>query len=62
MWNNKIAMATFKTFCAKMAAKLKKKNEWRCQGIKRRFRKPKHSKEHIKRDSIKYFLENAERI
>ena len=25
MWNNKIAMATFRTCCAKMAAKLKKK-------------------------------------
>ena len=60
MWNNKIAMATFSTCCAKMVAKFKKENEWRCQGIKRRFRKPKHSKEHIKRDSIKYFLENAE--
>ena len=26
--------------------------EWRCQGIKRRFKKPKHTKEHIKKDSL----------
>ena len=26
--------------------------EWRCQGIKRSFRKPKHTKEHIKKDSL----------
>ena len=30
--------------------------EWRCQGIKRRFRKPEHTKEHIKKDSNRYFV------
>ena len=61
MWDHKIAMASFCTFVrlsAKMAAKFFKKcYEWRCQGIKRRFRKPKHTNEHIKKDFIRYFVE-----
>ena len=28
-------------------------HEWRCQGTKRHFRKPEHTKKHIKKDSIK---------
>ena len=39
----------------KMAPKFE--NEWRFQGVKRRFRKPKHRKESIKKDSKRYFLE-----
>ena len=31
--------------------------EWKCEGIKRRFRKPKQAKEHIKKDSNRYFVE-----
>ena len=31
--------------------------EWTCHGIKRRFRKPKHTKKHIKKDSSGYFVE-----
>ena len=30
--------------------------EWKCQGIKRRFRNPKHATEHTKRKSIRYFV------
>ena len=32
-------------------------HESRCQGIKRRFRKPEHSDKHIKKDSNRYFVE-----
>ena len=32
-----------------------------CQGIKRHFRKPKHMKEHIKKDSNRYLLKNPEK-
>ena len=35
----------------------KKYYEWRCQGIKRRFRKLKFTNEHIKKDSIRYYVE-----
>ena len=35
--------------------------EWRCQGIKASLRKPKDTKEHIKKDCInKYFFERLE--
>ena len=34
-----------------------KQYEWRCQGIKRCFRNPKETKEHIKKDSIRYLIE-----
>ena len=30
--------------------------EWRCEGNNRRFRKPKHTKEHFKKDSNRYIL------
>ena len=46
MWNYKIAMATFRTS--------------QCQdgdALERRFRKPEHTKQHIKKDSNKYFVE-----
>ena len=36
--------------------------EWRCQGIKRRFRKPKHTKKHINKDSNRYFVEQILKI
>ena len=42
------------TFCmskCKEGDEVLKFCEWRCQGIKRRFGKPKHKKEHIKKDS-----------
>ena len=45
----------------KMATKLKCR-EWRCQGTKRRFRKPEHGKEHIKKDSNRYFAEKFWKI
>ena len=32
-------------------------HEGRCQGIKRRFRRPEHTKENIKKDSNRYFVE-----
>ena len=31
--------------------------EWRCQGIERRFRKSKHTKKYITKDSTMYFVE-----
>ena len=31
--------------------------EWKCKGIKRRFRKPNQAKEYIKKDSNRYFVE-----
>ena len=36
--------------------------EWRCQGTKRRVRKPEHTKEHIKKDSNRYFVEKIEKL
>ena len=51
------ALATFHTFSAKMKSKFFKCYEWRSQGLKRRFRKPKHTKEQIKKDSNRYFVE-----
>ena len=58
MWIYKIALATFCTSqCQADGDKVLKCYEWRCHGIKRRFRKPKHIKEHIKKDSNRYFVE-----
>ena len=58
MWNYKIAMATFRTSQCQDGDEVLKCCEWRCQGTKRHFRKPEHMKEHIKRDSNTYFVEN----
>ena len=57
VWNYKIATATFRTSQCQDGDKVLKCDEWRCQGIKIRFRKPEHSKEHIKEDSNRYFVE-----
>ena len=59
MWNYKIAMATFRTSQCQDGDEVLKCHEWRCQGTKRRFRKPKHTKEHIKKDSNRYFVEKT---
>ena len=56
MWNYKIAMATFRTSQRQDGDEVLKCCEWRCQGTKRRFRKPEHTKEHIKKDSNTYFV------
>ena len=57
MWNYKIAMAKFpNTFQCQDGSKVFKCYEWRCQGFEGRFRKPKHTKEHIKKDYIRYFV------
>ena len=58
MWNYKIAMATFRTSQCQDGDEVLKCHEWRCQGIKRRFRKPEHTKEHVKKDSNRYFVEH----
>ena len=58
MWNYKIATAELRTSQRLNGIKVVKYYEWRCQGIKRGFRKPKHTKEHIKKDSIR--LKNSE--
>ena len=50
-------MSTFCTSQCQDVVKVLKYHEWRCQGFKRRVRKPKHTKEHIKKDPIKYFVE-----
>ena len=42
--------------CYKDGGKVLNCYVWKCQGIKRRFRKPKHMKEHIKKDSIWNFV------
>ena len=54
MWNYKIAIATFRTSQCQDGDEVLK---WRCQGTKRRFRKPEHTTEHIKKDSNRYFVE-----
>ena len=56
MWNYKIAMATFLMLQCQYGFKVLKCYKWRCQGIKRRFKKPKHMKEYIKKNSKKYFV------
>ena len=50
-------MATFRTSQCQDGDEVLKCREWRCQGTKRRFRKPEHTKEHIKKDSNRYFVE-----
>ena len=57
MWNYKIAMATFHTPRCQDGEEVLNFYEWRCQGIKRHFGKPKHKKDHIKKDSNRYFVE-----
>ena len=57
MWNYKIAMATFLMLQCQYGFKGLKCYEWRCQGIKRHFRKPKRMTEHITKNSNKYFVE-----
>ena len=57
MWNYKIAFAAFRTSQCQNGDEILKFYEWTCQGIKRRFGKPKHTKEHIKKDSNRYFVE-----
>ena len=44
-------MATCRTSPFQDGDEVLKCHEGRCQGIKRRFRKPEHTKEHIKKDS-----------
>ena len=46
MWHYKIAMATFHTSHCQDGEEVLKCGEWRCQGTKRRFRKPEHAREH----------------
>ena len=56
----KIALITFSTSLGqvKMASRIYWKcYELRCHGVNRPFRKPKHTNEHIKKDSIRYFVE-----
>ena len=57
MWNYKIAMATFRTSQYQDGDKVLKCHGRRCQGTKRRFRKPEQTKEHINKDSNGYFVE-----
>ena len=57
MWNYKIAMAIFRTSPCQDGDEVLKCHEWRCQGIKRRFRKPEQTREHIKKDCKRYFEE-----
>ena len=51
-------MATFRMLCQD-GDKVSKCHERRCQGIKRRLKKPEHKKEHIKKDSG-ILLKNSE--
>ena len=44
MWNYKIAMATFRTSQCQDGDEVLKCHEWRCQGTKRRFRKPEETR------------------
>ena len=50
-------MATIRTSQCQDGDEFLKCHEWKRQRIKRRFRKPEHMKEHIKKDSNRYFLE-----
>ena len=51
MWNDKIAMATSCKSPFQDGDEVLKCHGWRCQGIKRRFRKLEHTKENIEKDS-----------
>ena len=53
-------MANYRTSQYQDGNKVLKCREWRCQGTKRRFKKPEHTKEHIEKDSNKYFVKNLE--
>ena len=50
-------MATFRTSQCEDGDEVLKCHERRCPGTKRRFRKPEYKKEHIKKDSNRYFVE-----
>ena len=50
-------MVTFRTSQCQDGDKVSKCHERRCQGIKRRLKKPEHKKENIKKDSNRYFVE-----
>ena len=50
-------MATFRTSQGQDGNEVLEFYEWRCQRSKRRYRKPKHTKEHIKKDWNRYFVE-----
>ena len=57
MWNYKIAMKTCHASQYQDGDEVLKCYEWRRQGIKASFRKPKHTKEHIKKDCLnRYFM------
>ena len=47
-------MATFPLVSSTDGDKGLKGYEWRCQGLKRRFTKPKYTREDVKKDSIRY--------
>ena len=60
MWNYKIAMATFGTSQCQDGNKVLKCHEWRCQGIKRHFRKPEQNKSTSRRILIGILSKNFE--
>ena len=53
----RIAMTTFGTSQCQDSDEVLEFYELRCEGIKRSFRKPKHTTEHIMKDSKRYFVE-----
>ena len=61
MWNYKIAMATSRTSQCQDGDEVLKCREWKCRGTKRKKRKPEHTKEHVKNDSNKYFVEHFQK-
>ena len=50
-------MATFHTSQCQDGDKVSKCHERRRQGMKRRLKEPEHMKQHIKKDSNRYFVE-----
>ena len=50
-------VAKFRTSQSQDCVQILKCYEWRRQSIKRRFRKPNQTKEHIEKDSNRYFVE-----
>ena len=58
--NYKFAMVTRRMSQCQDGVKVLKCYEWRYQGIKRRFRKPKHTKEYIKKGILSTNTENYE--
>ena len=61
MWNYKIAMATLPYVCQDGDEVLKCR-EWRCQGTKRRFRKPEHTREQQEQQKNRYFAKKVWKI